>query len=368
MTEYYEVLGISRDASSGEIKSAYRKLALKYHPDRNPGDTEAEEMFKKLNEAYATLSDDQKRAHYDRYGKTNGEMPFTGDIFDIFSSVFGGGFQAASRPRQRQGEDLETSVEITLEQAYDGATVELEINRLVNCERCDGTREEPEQRGRSKCGTCGGVGQVQQRTQSIFGMISTATVCPTCHGDGEIIDHPCTRCNGRGREGKEVTVNVQLPKGIDAGYRVRAANEGNVGVDNAPAGDLYVDIYLKPHEHLVRDGDDLHQRLDIGFAEAALGTEKTIHTIGGTEEFVIPAGTQSHEQFRLRGKGMPRLRHVGNGDQVVTVFVNTPKGKELSDEAKAHLAAYAEAMGETIHKPEKLREKVKNFFTGKKSE
>lgn len=368
MAEYYEILEISQQATGSEIKTAYRKLALKYHPDRNPGDTAAEEQFKKLNEAYAVLSDEQKRAHYDRYGSVNGEAAFSGDIFDIFASVFGGGggFHQAGRPRQHVGEDLETSVTITLEQARDGDTIDIEIDRLAACERCDGSREEPDNPGRTTCGTCHGAGQVQNRTQSIFGMISTASMCPTCHGDGEIITNPCTRCNGRGREAKTQNVSMQLPKGIDEGYRVRMSGEGNIGIDNAPSGDLYVDINLERHEYLVRDGDDVHYRLDVGFAQAALGTMQSVFTLDGDYEFVVPPGTQSTEQFRLRGKGMPRLRNTGSGDQVITVVVNTPKA--LDEEARKHLEAYAQSMGEKIHRPEKLHEKVKNFFSSKKAE
>lgn len=367
MGEYYEVLGISREASAGEIKSSYRKLALKYHPDRNPGDEAAEEKFKQLNEAYAVLSDEQKRAHYDRFGKTDGQIPASGDFFDIFASVFGAGFQAAGPTRrQRRGEDLETAVTITLEQARAGDTVHIDINRLAACERCDGKREDPDNPGRTRCATCAGVGQVQTRTQSIFGMISSASVCPTCHGDGEVISHPCTRCNGRGREAKNQTVDMQLPKGIDEGYRVRVAGEGNIGVDGAPAGDLYVDIHLEPHEHFVREGDDVHYRLEVGPAQATLGTVLDIFTFDGKEKFTVPAGTQPGTQFRLRGKGMPRLRNTGTGDQVVTVQVNIPK--KLNDKAREHLTAYAAAVQEHIEQPENLRSKVKNFFTGKKGE
>lgn len=367
MADYYELLGVSRSADGKEIKAAYRKLALKYHPDRNPGDHEAEEKFKQLNEAYAVLSDDAKRQRYDRYGSADEGATFTGDIFDVFASVFGGGV-VGGRPRRQghPGEDLETTLAITLEQARDGATVPIEVTRLTACDRCHGDRADPDGRGKETCPTCGGAGQVRAQAQSFFGTVVTTRTCPQCSGIGQIITDPCTRCSGLGRMEATDTVDVTLPRGIDAGYRLRIPRQGNAGVDGGAAGDLYVYIELEPDERFEREGDDLHVRLHVGLAQATLGSSFEVPTLDGPEVVDVPPGTQSGTEVRLRGKGMPRLRSVGSGDQVVTVVVDTPR--KLSSKARELLQAYADEVGEVIHERETLLERVKHLFGGKKKD
>ena len=372
MPDFYAILEVERTADDKTIKSAYRKLALAYHPDRNRGNPEAEEKFKAFNEAYAVLSDPEKRARYDRYGSVDESIPLGGDIFDIFASVFGANFGgAAGGGRARQsgfpGEDLEAELSITLEQAREGATVAVELERMAACHHCHGDRAEPGSNGKGTCGRCGGAGQVRVQSQSIFGAVVTARTCPDCHGDGEVITDPCRICNGRGREVSKDKVDVTLPRGIDGGYRLRVPREGNAGVGGAPAGDLYLYLHLEKHPYLDRVGDDLHYELDLGIAQAALGATFTIPTLDGEEELRVPAGTQPGAEFRLRGRGMPRLRQTGNGDQIVTARVTVPT--DLSSAEREHLEAYAAAAGERTaqhEEQESVADKVKGFFQGKR--
>ncbi len=370
MADYYELLDVEKTASAGDIKASYRKLALKYHPDKNPGDKAAEDKFKQINEAYAVLSDEQKRSRYDRYGSADPQAHFSGDIFDIFNSVFGGGFAGggfSGRGGQRfqQGEDLEAELTITLEQARAGSTIDLDIEKLGLCDKCSGKRSEPGvENARQTCTTCKGAGQVRAQVQSFFGTMMTQSVCPTCRGVGEIITAPCTKCKGAGRIRVQEKVPVNLPKGIDEGYRLKISRQGNAGVDGGPAGDLYVYIRLEPHPQLIRREDDLYYELKLGLAQAALGSSFEIPTLDGSEILRIPAGTQSGADFRLRGKGMPRLRQVGMGDQIVITNVEVPT--KLTAKAKELLEAYAQEMGEEITEHESLVDKVKGFF-GKKS-
>lgn len=364
-TDYYELLGVSREADQGTIKSAYRKLALKYHPDRNPGDNEAEDKFKELNEAYAVLSDPEKRQRYDTYGSADPQAQFSGDIFDIFSSVFGAGFggrRGGGRPAQRgqPGEDLETSLTVTLEQARAGETIPVNIERFGLCDRCNGARAEPGSEGKKTCPTCQGAGQVRAQTQSFFGTMVTAQVCPQCRGRGEVVITPCGKCVGSGRMRVTESVDVPLPKGIDGGYRLRVPQQGNAGLEGGRPGDLYVYIDLAPHEHFERDGDHLRYTLELGFAQAALGSAFEIPTMDDPEVLEIPPGTQPGTEFRLRGKGMPRLQQVGTGDLIVTAKVVVPR--KLSGDAREALEAYADAVGEEIEAHETLLERVKGFF------
>jgi molecular chaperone DnaJ len=367
MTDFYAVLEVSRDADSKTIKASYRRLAMSYHPDRNPGDKAVEEKFKAINEAYAVLSDETRRSRYDRYGTVDDNAVFGGDIFDIFASVFGTNVANMSGGRGRAGgqpgEDLEAQLRITLEQAREGATVEVEVERLRACHHCHGERAEPGSAGKSTCQRCGGAGQVRVQAQSIFGAVITARTCPDCHGDGHVIPTPCKVCNGRGRERGKDTVGVTLPKGIDGGYRLRVPREGNVGVDGGQSGDLYLYVEMLQHPFLERAGDDLHYTLEVGMAQAALGATFDVPTLEGRERLTVPAGTQPGSAFRLRGKGMPRLRQTGNGDQVVEVKVVVPT--KLTAEAREHLAAYAGAVDETVEEQETVADKVRDFFAGK---
>ncbi|HEX7005414.1 MAG TPA: molecular chaperone DnaJ [Trueperaceae bacterium] len=365
MTDYYQLLGVDRAADNSQIKAAYRKLALRYHPDRNPGDREAEEKFKAINEAYAVLSDPQKRSRYDRYGSVDEGAQFTGDIFDIFASVFGGGFagtgvRTPAAGRGRAGENIEAEVSITLEQAREGAEIEVELDRMTACDRCHGDRAEPGSGGKKTCPTCSGIGQVRAQAQSFFGTVMTAQVCPECRGQGEVITTPCGKCMGSGRMRSKDKVTVNLPRGIDGGYRLRVPRQGNAGVDGGPAGDLYLYIDLEPHEQFTRDGDDLYYELRVGLAQAALGSSFQVPTMDGPEIIDLPAGTQPGTEFRLRGKGMPRLRQVGMGDQLVSVKVEVPLG--LSAKAKRLLHEYAEEAGEQIVERETLLGKLKGIF------
>ncbi len=369
MSDYYELLGVDQNADAKDIKSAYRKLALKYHPDKNPGNSEAEETFKQINEAYAVLSDPQKRARYDQYGSADPGVQYTGDIFDIFASVFGGaGFGSgggrATMQRGVQGEDLEAELFITLEQARDGETVQAQVDRLRTCDHCQGKRAEPGSDGRQRCSTCQGAGQVRQQVQSFFGTMVTQQVCPQCRGLGEVITTPCSRCRGAGRNMHQDKVDVTLPKGIDAGYRLRVPGQGHAGMEGGPAGDLYLYIQLEPHPHLVRREDDLIYELPVGFAQAALGSSFEVPTLDGTEVIQVPAGTQPGTEFHLYGKGMPRLRKIGMGDQIIITRVQVPE--KLSPKAREYLEAYAAEVGEEIHEHETLVEKIKGFFGGKK--
>ena len=308
------------------------------------------------------LSDDEKRQRYDRFGSAEGGAQFSGDIFDIFASVFGGGFAAGGgrTSRGQAGEDLETELTITLEQARAGETVPVSVRRLTTCDRCKGDRADPDGSGRTTCGTCGGRGQVRAQAQSLFGTVMTARACPTCHGLGDVIEDPCGRCEGRGRVEETAAIDVDLPRGIDGGYRLRIPRQGNAGVDGGPSGDLYVYIEMEPHGFLRRDGDDLRFELRVGLAQAALGSSFEVPTLDGPEVLEIPAGTQAGREFRLSGKGMPRLRRVGMGDQVVSVRVATPT--KLSARARELLEAYAEEVGEEIEEKATLKDRIQGLF------
>lgn len=367
--DYYELLGLDKTADAKEVKSAYRKLAMQYHPDRNPDNAEAEEKFKQINEAYAILSNPEKRQRYDTYGSADPQAQFSGDIFDIFNSFFGGGVGGAGagqsvRSRGFDGEDLEANLVVSYEQARAGATVPLKVERMQACDRCDGNRAEPGSEGKKTCPTCQGAGQVRRQTQSIFGTMVSNQVCQQCRGAGEVVITPCGKCSASGRQKATESVDVSLPKGIDGGYRLRIPQEGNIGIDGGRQGDLYVYIDIEPHEHFTRDGDDLHYRLDIGVAQATLGSAFEIPTIDAEEDneaLNVPAGTQPGTEFRLRGKGMPRLQRSGVGDLVVTVNVVVPS--KLSTEAREAMESYAELADEQIEEKENLLDRIKGLFS-----
>ena len=331
--DYYEVLGVSRTATDAEMKSAFRKLAMQYHPDRNAGDHEAEVKFKEINEAYQTLSDGQKRAAYDRYGHAAfanggaGGPGFGNDFSDFMSDIFENFFGETGRGRGRgaagreRGADMRYNLEITLDDAYQGKNAELKIPTSVTCEVCTGSGAKPGSKPKT-CPTCAGAGRVRA-TQGFFSIERT---CPNCHGRGETIDDPCGACGGAGRITRERTLSVNIPAGVEDGTRIRLAGEGEAGLRGGPPGDLYIFLSLKPHPFYQRDGADLFCRVPISMVTAALGGEFNVPTLAGAEALVkVPEGTQSGKQFRLKGKGMPVLRSRDMGDLYIQVVVETPQ-------------------------------------------
>ena len=364
-TEYYDRLGLSKDASQDEIKRAYRKLSKKYHPDINkePG---AEEKYKEVQEAYETLSDDQKRAAYDQYGPDGangfgGQGGFGGfdggagfgGFEDIFSSFFGGG--ATRNPNApRQGDDLQYRVNLSFEEAIFGAEKEVHYNREATCKTCSGSGAKP---GTSPvtCGRCHGQGVINVDTQTPLGMMRRQVTCDVCHGTGQEIKEPCQTCHGTGHEKQSHKVSVKIPAGVETGQQIRLAGQGEAGFNGGPYGDLFVIINVNPSDKFTRDGSTIYYTLNISFVQAALGDTVEVPTVHGNVEMTIPAGTQTGKTFRLKGKGAPRLRGGSQGDQHVTVKIVTPT--KLNDAQKEALLAFAKASGD-----EKIAPQKKGFF------
>jgi molecular chaperone DnaJ len=363
--DYYEVLGVAKGADEKDIKKAYKRLAMKYHPDRTQGDKAMEEKFKEVQEAYEILSDSQKRAAYDQYGHAGvdpnrgggaGGADF-GDIFgDVFGDIFGGGRRGGGQRVQR-GSDLRYNLELSLEEAVRGKSVDIKVPTWVSCDSCDGSGAKKGTQAKT-CHTCHGAGQVTMR-QGFFAVQQT---CPTCHGRGKIITDPCGKCHGEGRVEKTKTLQVKIPAGVDTGDRIRLAGEGEAGLHGAPAGDLYVQVHVKDHPIFVRDGNNLYCDVPISFSIAALGGEIDVPTLDGRVKLKIPAETQTDKMFRLRGKGVQSVRGGGVGDLVCKVVVETPvnlseKQKELLRQLDESWAGESEA----THRP-----KSKGFFDGVK--
>jgi molecular chaperone DnaJ len=323
--DYYEILGVARDASDADIKKAFRQLALKHHPDRNPGDSEAEERFKAINEAYAVLSDPERRSQYDRFGRVDlppGGVDFGGfeDIFgDLLEGFFGGG-RGGRRTRARRGDDLRYDLEIGLEEAAQGLETRLQIPRLETCEACRGSGVEPGS-SRAACPTCKGRGQLRYQQ----GFLTVARTCPQCGGEGQVVKSPCRACAGEGRVARERTLKVRIPPGVDEGAQLRITGEGEGGVHGGPSGDLYVVLHLRPHAFFTRQGSDLHCTVPLTFPQVALGAEVDVPVLGGVAKLKVPPGTQNGDLLRLRGKGMPGLHGRGKGDACYTVVVEVPK-------------------------------------------
>lgn len=331
--DFYEVLGVSKTADADELKRAYRKLAMSYHPDRNPGDKSAEQKFKEINEAYDVLKDDQKRAAYDRYGhaafENGGRGPgdfgfgggFSGGFADIFEEMFGAmGAGRRSQAGPTRGSDLRYNLEISLEDAYKGKQTTIRVNTFAHCETCHGSGAEPGTRPVS-CRTCHGHGRVRAQQ----GFFTIERPCPTCHGTGQTIEKPCKSCGGQGRVRKEKTLSVNIPQGVEDGTRIRLAGEGEVGPQGAPPGDLYIFVSIAPHPIFQRDGANIYCRVPIPFTTAALGGAIEVPTVeGGRTRVTVPAGTQYGHQFRLRGKGMPVLRSPVRGDMYIQAVIETP--------------------------------------------
>ncbi len=327
--EYYEVLGVGRDATAEEIRGAFRKLAFKYHPDRNRDDG-AEEKFKELNEAYEVLSDTDKRAAYDRFGHGASEgsigRGFEGFDFggfgDIFEAFFGGATTAARRAPQR-GVDLHQGITITLEEAVFGCEKEISILRTENCSLCHGIGSSPNTQPK-RCPNCDGSGQVRRVQQSIFGRFTNISTCPQCQGEGRIITDPCPQCRGIGREKCQRNISVKIPAGVEDSSRIRLSSEGDVGIRGGPSGNLYLDVSVREHKFFRRDGDDILYELPINFVQAALGAEVEVPTLDGNAILKIPAGSQTGRVLQLKNKGAYRLSGRGRGDQLVKLLVVTP--------------------------------------------
>lgn len=377
--DYYNTLGVEKTATADEIKKAYRKLAMKYHPDRNPGNKDAEEMFKKVSNAYQVLSDPKKREAYDRYGSAafeNGGMGAAGgmggagfrdanDIFreffgsgaagGIFESFFGGGAHAAD-DEDRRGNDLRFDLEISLEEAASGVEKTIKYKRHTQCSSCGGSGAEPGTK-RKSCPTCKGRGQVI----SSNGFFQMRRPCPTCRGTGSVVEKPCRNCGGHGVVMESRTLTKRIPAGVDTGTRLRSVGDGEAGENGGGYGDLYLVIHVKPHDLFERDGANLYCTIPIKFTLAALGGTLEVPTLTGRAELKIPAGTQSGTVFRLRGMGMPMLRGGGKGDEFVRIEIDVPKN--LSSAQKEKLVAFADSCGDR-EKPvsESWMERFRKFF------
>ena len=348
--DYYEVLGVPRDAADAEIKRAFRKLAFQYHPDRNREDG-TEEKFKEVNEAYEVLSDANKRSNYDRYGHS-GVDPLSargfegfdisfGGFGDIFEAFFGGATTTARRTAQR-GTDLRYQVAVSLEEVAFGCEKNISMTRAEVCSSCHGSGAKPGSQP-SRCPKCNGSGQVQQVQRSIFGRFVSATICNQCHGEGSIIAEPCPECRGSGRQKHRREISVEIPPGIDDGSQLRLSGEGEAGLRGGSPGNLYVSISVQKHELFTRDGDDILFELPINFAQVALGTEVEVPTLYGKSKINIPAGSQTGKVFRLKGKGITHLRRGGRGDQLVSMSVVTPDS--LTKEQRRLFQELAKTMG-----------------------
>ena len=365
--DYYEVLGVTKGASEDEIKRAYKKMARKYHPDLNPGDKDAEEHFKEVNEAYEVLSDPDKKARYDQYGHAgvdpnfgagagfDGNFDF-GDLGDIFGSFFGGGFGGGGQRRRngpQRGESIRMSVSVDFTEAAFGCEKEVTVERSEQCPTCKGNGCAP---GTTPevCPDCHGSGAVMQSQRTPFGVMQTQAVCGKCRGTGKIIHQPCPDCHGSGRARKRKTVKVNIPAGIDNGQTISLRGQGHAGKNGGPNGDLLITVMVKPHDIFRREGTSVFCEAPITFTQAVLGAEMEIPTIDGKVKYTIPEGTQTGTVFRLRGKGIPVLNGHGRGDQYVTVTIETPRG--LNREQKDALKTFSETLGEGNY------EKQRSFF------
>ena len=329
--DYYEVLGVEKTCTQLDLKSAFRNLARKYHPDVN-SEPDAEERFKEINEAFMVLSDEDKRSVYDRYGheglRSAGGMPDwnTVDPFDIFEQFFGGFGGFSSRQRRnvpRRGEDLYYSMTLTFEETASGVDKEIDITRDETCERCNSSGAEPGTSSET-CATCQGRGEIRQTRQTFLGSMVQVITCPDCHGAGNVISHKCTTCHGRGYERKTVKKTIPVPAGVDEGTQIRLAGEGQPGANGGPRGNLFIEIKVKPHQFFRRRKDDVLLDMNINIAQATLGAEVKVPTLNGDEKLVIPSGTQPGKVFKLRNKGIPHLRASGRGDQLVIINVDIP--------------------------------------------
>jgi molecular chaperone DnaJ len=349
--DYYDVLGVNRTASADELKKAYRKLARQYHPDVNPGDASSEDRFKEVNEAYEVLSDVDRRAAYDRFGHAASQMggdPFGGfgasPFGDLFESFFGGG-GARRRTGPARGQDLTITVSLNFEEAVFGAEKEVDLLRLETCNACNGSRMKDGQ-APPRCATCGGTGEVRRVQQTILGQFMTSSPCSACRGEGVTITDPCPTCRGRGRTSQNRMITITIPAGIDEHQTLRLSGQGEAGPAGGPAGNLFVNVNIKPHPLFNRQGKQVMSAVGINVAQAMLGDEIEVQTLDGDVALKVPAGTQSGQQFRLRHKGVPDMRSGERGDQIVTVHVNIPDA--LTDQQRELISQLADTFGSEV--------------------
>ncbi len=370
--DYYEVLGVARGATEDELKKAYRRLAIQYHPDRNPGNKDSEERFKDINEAYQVLSDPEKRVQYDRFGHAAFQGPgagpggfggfdFSQGFEEVFSDIFGDFFgtgRARARTRTRRGDDLRYDLEVDFEEAARGTEKVVKFQRLTQCDACNGTRGRGGSDSVRTCPNCRGTGQV--RTQQ--GFFSIATTCSQCRGEGSIITDPCPKCQGQGRIRKAESLSVRIPAGVDNGSRLKLRGEGEAGFASGPAGDLYVVVHVKEHPLFVRQDNDVIIEVPISFPQAALGAEIDVPTLEGKVKLKIPAGTQSGKVLRLKGKGIVDLHGYGRGDELVKIVVETPH--RLTARQRELLEEFAKLSGEDVNHPmsKGFVDKLKEMF------
>ncbi len=369
--DFYETLGVQKGADDKELKSAFRKLAMQFHPDRNPGDNACEHKFKEINEAYETLKDPQKRAAYDRFGHAafeqggmNGSAHGfgAGGFADIFEDIFGdmmGGRQRRSSGGRERGADLRYNMEISLEEAFSGKTAQIRVPTSITCDECSGTGAKPGSKP-TTCTMCSGTGRVR----AAQGFFSVERTCPTCNGRGQIIKDPCGKCHGQGRVTQERSLSVNIPAGIEDGTRIRLAGEGEAGMRGGPAGDLYIFLSVKPHEFFQRDGADLYCKAPISMTTAALGGQFEVSTLDGAKTVVkVPEGTQNGKQFRLKGKGMPVLRQAAVGDLYIQIDIETPQN--LSRRQRELLEEFEKLSSqENSPKSAGFFSRMKEFFEG----
>lgn len=359
--DYYEVLGVARGCSAEELKKAYRKLAMQYHPDRNQGDKAAEERFKEIGEAYSVLSDPEKRQRYDAFGHAGDQMPDFGGFsfdsaFDLFDMFFGGGRgRGRARTGPQRGSDLRMNLEISFEESVHGATRTIEVPRADTCPECSGSGSAP---GHSAitCPQCNGAGQVRRQVQSIFGQVVNVSTCPRCHGEGRIVEHPCARCRGAGRVESRKTLEVQVPAGVDEDMQVRVAGEGEAGPRGGPPGDLYLAFRINPHAVLERRGVDILYELPVSIPQAVLGDRITVPTVDGDHVLEVPAGTQTGKVLKINGMGVPHVRTGRRGDQLCVIHVVVPTHPSAKERALYEQLA---ELGGREGRPAELR---KRFF------
>ena len=375
--DYYEVLGVDKSVSDDELKKAYRKAAKKYHPDLNPGDKEAEQKFKEVNEAYEVLSDKEKRARYDQFGHAGVDPNYGagaggygggftgdfGDLGDIFSSFFGGGFGGGRQNNPnapRRGNDTAATVNLSFEEAAKGCRKTVKVTKIDNCKECGGSGAEKGSTPKT-CPVCHGTGQVSAAQRTPFGVMQTQKVCDNCHGRGKIIDKPCHTCAGKGRIRHTVEQTVDIPAGIDDGQVINLRGGGDAGANGGPAGDLRINVNVRPHPIFERSGYDVYCEIPITFAQAALGDEIVVPTLDGKVKFTIHEGTQPGDEFKLRGKGIQRLNYAGKGDEYVKITVEVPR--DLSKAQKDKLREFDSVTNEKNYKKKKsFSEKIKSFF------